>query len=65
MKFKLVTPAELHNYYLEATKLLDPKSFNKKAQKKYNKLTKEQQFIDKYIAKKINEKMIGFIKYNC
>ena len=43
----------LHNWYLEATDKLDPASFNREAQKPYSKLTKEQKFIDEYIADKI------------
>ena len=43
----------LHKWYLEACKKLNPKSFNKNAQKKYKDLTKEQKYIDRYIAKKI------------
>jgi hypothetical protein len=50
-----ITPEQLHKWYLEATEQLDPASFNREAQKPYNKLTKEQKFIDKYIANKINE----------
>jgi len=43
----------LHNWYLEATKSLNPKSFNKKAQKKYKDLSEEQKEIDRYIARKV------------
>jgi len=43
----------LHNWYLEATKKLDKKHYNSKAQKKYNDLTKKQKSIDRYIANKI------------
>jgi len=49
-----VCPEQLHQWYLEATKKLHPESFNAKAQVAYKYLTEEQQFIDKYIADKIN-----------
>lgn len=52
----MITPEELHIWYLEATQKLNPDSFNPKAQKPYSELTKEQQFIDKYIAYRINSK---------
>lgn len=55
---KLITPKQLHDWYLEATKELKPESFNKEAQKEYEDLTEEQKFIDKYIAEKINSEMI-------
>jgi len=51
-----ISPEELHKWYLEATKKLNPLSFNEKAQKPYEELTKEQQFIDEFIAAKINDK---------
>lgn len=54
---KKIFPDELHKWYLEAVKNLDPSSFNIHAQKKYSSLTEEQKFIDKYIADKINEKL--------
>ena len=50
-----ITSKQLHEWYLEATKKLKPESFNPKAQKSYNKLTKEQKFIDEFIMKKIKE----------
>jgi len=43
----------LHIWYLEATKDLNPKSFNSKAQKQYKDLTENQKQIDRYIAKKV------------
>jgi hypothetical protein len=49
-----VTPKQLHDWYLEATAHLNPKDFNKKAQKPYGELTENQRFIDRYIADKIN-----------
>lgn len=64
-KYKLVTPKELHRWYLEAVKGLNPKSFNPNAHKDYKDLTTEQKSIDKYIARKINKKMIEFIQRNC
>ncbi len=44
---------QLHIWYLEATKELNPKSFNSNAQKSYQELTEEQKYIDRYIANKI------------
>ena len=46
---------KLHEWYLEATKKLNPESFNPNAQESYDELTEEQKFIDKYIAQKIRE----------
>ena len=46
---------QLHSWYLEVTKLLDPKAYNKKAQKPYDELTGEQQAIDGYIAERLIE----------
>jgi uncharacterized protein YuzE len=54
-----ITPEELHQWYLEATKALNPESFNPNAQKPYDKLTEEQKFIDKFIANKVNQKIRG------
>lgn len=51
---KQVTPQQLHQWYLDATKELHPNSYNINAQKPYEELTEEQKFIDKYIADKIN-----------
>lgn len=50
-----INPEQLHEWYLEATKKLNPESFNEKAQKPFKELTKEQQFIDCFIADKIAE----------
>jgi len=47
------TAKYMHLCYLEATKLLNPKSYNKNAQKPFDKLTKEQQFIDLFITRKM------------
>lgn len=44
---------QLHEWYLEATKKLSPESFNKNAQKKYEELTEEQKYIDRFISGKI------------
>ncbi len=46
---------KLHFWYLEATKMLNPKSYNPLAQKDYADLTEEQKQIDRFIAKKILE----------
>lgn len=54
-----IKPEELHQWYLEATKSLNPKSFNPDAQKPYEEMTEEQKFIDKFIANKINQKIRG------
>lgn len=51
-----VTEKELHDWYLQSTKLLNPKSYNPNAQKPFENLTKEQQQIDKLIAYKVNLK---------
>jgi len=53
----MTTLAEkLHEWYLEATKELNPESFNPNAQKEYSELTEEQKFIDRFIAQKVLEK---------
>jgi hypothetical protein len=49
-----VTPEQLHKWYLEATKELDPHFFNLKAQVPYEDLHDKQKWIDKDIADKIN-----------
>ncbi len=46
---------KLHIWYLEATKMLKPESYNPNAQKAYADLTEEQRQIDRYIAKLILE----------
>lgn len=58
----MISPEELHKWYLEATKKLNPKSFNEDAQKPYEQLSEEQKYIDKYIANKINDKVKGLGK---
>lgn len=50
----MITPQQLHQWYLEATKELHPESYNINAQKAYEDLTEEQKAIDKYICNKIN-----------
>jgi len=50
----MIRPEWLHDWYLEATKELNPESYNEEAQKPYEELTEEQKKIDKYIADKIN-----------
>ena len=52
-----IEPEELHIWYLEATKQLNPKNFNKKAQKPFDELNSEQKFIDSFIASEINKKI--------
>ncbi len=44
---------QLHVWYLEATRSLNPKSYNPRAQKGYEDLTEEQKEIDRYIALKV------------
>lgn len=46
---------EVHGWYLESCKELDPESYNAKAQKSYDELTEGQKFLDRYMAKKILE----------
>lgn len=43
----------LHQWYLEATKNLDPKHYNPEAQKEFWKLSDEQRYIDEFIAGKV------------
>ncbi len=49
-----VTPEQLHAWYLEAVSKLNKECYNAKANVPYVKLTEQQQYIDKYIADKIN-----------
>ena len=51
----MITPQQLHEWYLEATKSLHPESYNPNAQKSYEELTDEQRKIDEYMAEKIND----------
>ena len=44
---------ELHMWYLEATKQLNPANYNPKAQVPYDDMHEEQKQIDRYIARKI------------
>lgn len=46
-------PRKMHEWYLEATRELNPESYNPNAQKTYDELTDEQKFIDRYIAEKV------------
>jgi len=50
-------PEDLHNWYLEATKELNPDSYNPNAQKPFSELTEEQKFIDKFICEKIKQRI--------
>lgn len=50
-----ITGEQLHKWYLEATKELDPENYNEEAQKPYSKLNSEQKFIDNYIAAQVNK----------
>ena len=53
-----ITPEQLHEWYLEATKHLDPQYVNPKAQIPYDELKPSQKAIDKYIANKIRNDMV-------
>jgi outer membrane protein assembly factor BamD (BamD/ComL family) len=46
---------KLHEWYLEATRELNPENYNPNAQKNYQELNEEQKNIDRYIARKIME----------
>ena len=46
---------KLHEWYLEATKELNPESYNSNAKKPYSELTEGQKFIGRYIADKIKK----------
>lgn len=46
-------PEMLHDWYLEAVKLLKSESYNEEAAKPWNELTLEQKFIDEYIAARL------------
>ena len=50
-----IKPKQLHDWYLEATAKLDPDSYNSKAQVDYEFLSSDQQYIDEYIADKIEQ----------
>jgi len=50
---------QLHIWYLESTKELNPDNYYSKAQVSYNELNEEQKFVDRYIAEKIISKMSG------
>ena len=52
----MITPKQLHEWYLEAIKSFHPESYNPNVQKSYEELTDEQKKIDAYIAGNINKK---------
>jgi len=54
---EIVKPKEMHEWYLEAIKNLKSESFNPNANKSFEELTKEQQSIDNFISKKVNDKI--------
>lgn len=54
---KGVSAEELHNWYLEGSKELDPENFNEEAQVPYESLPEPQRKMDQYIADKINQKL--------
>lgn len=55
----ILTPQNMHEWYLEATQKLHPESFNPNAQKPYEELTEEQKFIDKYMAEKAEKTVMA------
>lgn len=57
-----IEPEELHIWYLEATKQLNPENFNEDAQKPFDELNSEQKYIDCYIASEINKKIRSELK---
>ena len=44
---------QLHDWYLEGTKSLDPENYNSKAQVSYDEMNEQQKEIDRYIARKV------------
>jgi hypothetical protein len=58
---------QLHEWYLQATKKLNPESYNQKSQKPYRWLSEEQQSIDLFIADAIlkwhNEKTEPYVHH--
>jgi len=56
---KKVTPEELHNWYLQGSKELDPDNFNDEAQVPYEELPEPQRKLDQFIADKVNAKLEG------
>ncbi|RLD10571.1 MAG: hypothetical protein DRI44_05725 [Chlamydiae bacterium] len=60
-----VLAMKLHKWYLEATELITPESYNPKAKKEYGELTESQRFIDLYIAEKILNEIKGKGGDNC
>lgn len=53
------TPEQLHLYYLEAIKNINPESYNEQANKPFEELTKEQRYIDEFISYKIEQILEG------
>jgi len=53
----MITSKQLHEWYLQAIKLLHPESYNPNAQKPYDELTEEQKSIDKFIVDRINNEI--------
>ena len=51
---------QLHEWYLAATAELSPEFYNPEAQKSFDELTPEQQYIDRFIAGKV-ERLIADI----
>ena len=43
---------KLHEWYLEASMMINPDNVNPKAQKSYEELNDQQKFLDRYIAKR-------------
>ncbi len=56
------TAEQLHIWYLEATKELNPKDFNPNAQKDYKDLTEAQKYIDRYIAREVVEECNAYFQ---
>ena len=50
----MITPEQLHKWYLDCIGHLRPDAYNPKAVRPYAELTEEQKEIDKYIASKVN-----------
>lgn len=57
----LISPEQLHQWYLESIAHLSGESYNHNADRPYEMLTEEQKFIDKYIANKIVADIIKII----
>ena len=48
---------KLHEWYLEAIKLIDKKNYNQKAVKSYDELNEQQRYIDVWIASQIRNQI--------